>query len=165
MPTDQNTVRKWLMALGALSAGSLTPMEVEAKLGTMAPLLAEEFDPEAFTKASLVRAARASKFFPVFAEVCDALRATVRDARPLMPRLASPGPAPREAPTAEQIAANRAKVAELKATEAPRGSSVGTPRTLSPAQLLTIYEAQAADGHGPSATRAAHLRAQLEVQA
>ena len=161
MHTDPTLVRKWLKALGALSAGALTPMEVEAKLDAMTPLLAAEYGAEAFTRDSLVRAARASKFFPSFAEVCEALSGAVRDTRPPAPRLSAPEPVPREAPTPEQIAANRARVAELKAAEAPRGSAVGTPRTLSPAQLLTIYDKAAADGHGPSATRAAHLRAQL----
>ena len=165
MPTDPTLVRKWLKALGALSAGALTPMEVEAKLDAMTPLLAAEYGAEAFTRDSLVRAARASKFFPSFAEVCEALSGAVRDTRPPAPRLAAPDPVEREAPTAEQIAANRAKVAALKAAEMPRSASAGTPRTLSPVQLLAIYEAQAADGHRPSATRAAHLRAQLEVQA
>lgn len=162
MPTDQALVRKWLKALGALSAGALTPIEVDAKLDAMAPLLSTEFGPEAFTRESLTRAARASKFFPSFAEVCEVLSVQVRDARPPLPRLAPPPVATREPPSPEQVAANRAKVAALKAAEAPRVAAVGMARTLSPMQLLAIYEAAAADGHKPSATRAAHLRSQLD---
>jgi hypothetical protein len=66
-------VRDWLKALGSLTAGSLPGAEVDAKLGTYAPLLAQDFPPSAFCPASLAAVARQCKFFPSYAEICDLL--------------------------------------------------------------------------------------------
>lgn len=71
--TSPKIVRDWLKALGSLSAGSLPGAEVDAKLGTYAPLLVQDFPPSAFCPASLAAVARQCKFFPSYAEICDLL--------------------------------------------------------------------------------------------
>jgi hypothetical protein len=161
--TDPTLVRQWLKAVGAVAAGALTPMEVEAKLDALTPLLASEYPPEAFTRDSLVRTARATKFFPSFAEVCEVLDAVVCESRPPLPRLSAPPVQPRTPPSAEAIEANRAVVAALRAATKAEPPPPGKHATLSPAQLLAGYEAAAASGHRPSAIRAEQLRAQFEV--
>lgn len=66
-------VSKWANDLADLTAGARPLAEVKTKLAALAPLLAEEFDPGAFCRASLVFVARQCKFFPTFGEACEAL--------------------------------------------------------------------------------------------
>jgi hypothetical protein len=92
MSADQETVYKWLKALGTLTASATSAEVADNKLHAYAPLLADEFGQECFCRASLAFVARGSTYFPTFAEVCALLAKWWHSQRPYS-GLAIEGPA------------------------------------------------------------------------
>lgn len=87
---DDNAVRTWLKALGALCAGSMPVAEAEARIAAYAPMLAGRFDALAFCPASLEFVAGESKFWPSYGEVADRLARWWHDNRPVHAALPAP---------------------------------------------------------------------------
>lgn len=83
---DQDTIRKWLAALGVLCAGQLTAADAKAKISIYAPML-REHSAAAFTAATLQRAGKKFKWFPSFAEIDEFLRPFTTEAANLAVRL------------------------------------------------------------------------------
>lgn len=75
-------VRKWLLSLGTLCAGSMPVEEARMRVAAYASMLSEQFGPHAFTQGSLEKVARESKFFPSYAEVAERLSAWQRENPP-----------------------------------------------------------------------------------
>ena len=90
-PTDA-IIRDWLKALAALVAASMSGEEISARIGALTPHLAAEFPRDAFCRASLTAVARQCRFFPNFAELCEALTAWVKQHRESRRLLALPSP-------------------------------------------------------------------------
>lgn len=173
--TDPNTVREWLKALGVLCAGNLSQEEAELKLSAYAPLLAREFGPECFTPGSLTSVARATKFFPSFGEVCNALTAWWQEnSAARMVRLSGPErlamagiperpgePSPDALQAVKSVV--RAFVAERTFNQ-PSGTNGKPPveaRTLSDGRLLAEYERLAREGDNRASLRAQMIRKRL----
>jgi hypothetical protein len=110
-------VRKWITALGVLTAGNMTRVEAEMKLRAYVPLLQDRFPPAAFTQSSLEAVASQCRFFPSYADVAAHLADWWRDHRPAPPALPPPPvEPPREPPTPEAIAYVHQRVREIVAT-------------------------------------------------
>lgn len=77
-----DAARKWLIALGVLSAGSMPPAEAKAKIDAYSPMLAEEFSDWCFTPSSLAFCAKQFKFFPSFGELAAKLTEWRKDNTP-----------------------------------------------------------------------------------
>jgi hypothetical protein len=77
----------WLNDLAIVVAGSAPLADLKAKVAGMSGLLAEDYPPEAFSRASLAHVARQCKFFPSYGELTEHLSAWWKDHRP-EPRLA-----------------------------------------------------------------------------
>jgi len=80
--SSPDTIRNWLKALGALTAGNLPASEVKGKLDAMVPMLAMEYQAEAFTPLSLAAVARECEFFPTYATLTKHLSAWWKEHRP-----------------------------------------------------------------------------------
>lgn len=78
-PAPQATVERWLSALGALVAGQMSAEDARTRIGAYAAMLA--YPRSAYTRSSLDAAARACKWFPSYAEVCQLLDAEVAAAQ------------------------------------------------------------------------------------
>jgi hypothetical protein len=90
-PDHHQAVRQWCLSLIVLSAVSISRDEAETKLAAYVSLLTREFPAGAFTADSLAHvAARASKGFPTFGEIVQALRPWWADHRPVPPMLPPP---------------------------------------------------------------------------
>lgn len=110
-------VRKWVIALGVLTAGNMTRAEAEMKLRAYVPLLQDRFPPAAFTQASLEAVASQCRFFPAYGDVVTYLAAWWFEHRPPLPQLPPPPREPeRPPPTPEEIAAVHARVCEVVAS-------------------------------------------------
>lgn len=93
MNVQDARVLAWLQDLGGLCAGAMPRPEAVAKMGAYAPLLAEAFPADAFTRASLAAVAGGLTFFPSYGEVSAQLSVWWRDNRPTRLALAAPVPA------------------------------------------------------------------------
>ncbi len=102
MRTEVSKVRDWLKALASLTAEKQSAEDLAARVDAMAPLLVREFDRGTFSPASLAHVAKASKWFPSYAEACEALTAFRKTQAPVYPALAAP--APQRSPTSEDDA-------------------------------------------------------------
>lgn len=92
MATDPNLVRDWLKMVGALNDAAMSPEEFNLRLAVLAPALAAEFDAAIFTPDTARKAARQTKYFPVFGEFCAFLEPLARDNREKRRVLALPPP-------------------------------------------------------------------------
>ena len=138
-------VREWTIALGILTAGTMTRVEAEMKLAAYVPLLQSNYPVGAFTQASLHHVAAQCKWFPSYAEVVGHLGDWWREHRPMPPALPPPDrPPPRaaEIATDEERAYVRALVDEVTGRvrfRDPDDTVAGAPsrgaRYLSPGQL------------------------------
>lgn len=142
-PTDAH-IRDWLKALAALVAASMSGEEISARIGALTPHLAAEFPPPAFCRASLTAVARQCRFFPNFAECCEALAPWWRNHRPLPPAIQHEPIRQRDEPTqderehvarvtAETLAALRSSVQPIEDRRRP------DTRCLSREQLVDAY--------------------------
>ena len=77
-----HAVSSWLNDLNELTAGSKPLADSKPKIASLAAALGEEFPPGAFTRQSLLVVARANKFFPSYAEICELLSPWWKDHRP-----------------------------------------------------------------------------------
>jgi hypothetical protein len=77
-----HAVSSWLNDLNELTAGSKPLADSKPKIASLAAALGEEFPPGAFTRQSLLVVARANKFFPSYAEICELLSPWWKDRRP-----------------------------------------------------------------------------------
>jgi hypothetical protein len=149
--TKVSDVRKWLVALGILTAGNMSRAEAEMKLRAYVPLLQDRFPPEAFTQASLEAVASRCRFFPSYADVGDYLADWWKAHRPAPPALPPPPVVERPPPTPEELAHVRECVATIVAnmrSTAILADTVGRsfdvplprpgPRHLTPEQLDRI---------------------------
>jgi hypothetical protein len=84
--------KEWLSRLGVCCVFRGTPDDARMKLAVMAPMLAEDFPPEAFTDASLHAMACRFKFFPSYAELRDNLSTWRRGEAMKRPALAPAKP-------------------------------------------------------------------------
>lgn len=90
MPTDARLIRKWLVALGTLTASNSPQDELRKRVDGMAALLSREYDEWAFCTDSFAHVAKACRFFPTYAELCEHLTAWAKENRPATLRLAGP---------------------------------------------------------------------------
>jgi hypothetical protein len=132
-------VREWTIALGILTAGTMTRVEAEMKLAAYVPLLQSHFVVGAFTQQSLHHVAAQCKWFPSYAEVVGHLGDWWREHRPLPPSppaLPAPPPLPFHKPTDEELAHIRACVEEVTAGLRYRDDTgPNEPRAARPAYL------------------------------
>ena len=77
-----HTVSSWLNDLNDLTAGARPLADSKPKVAALASALSEEFPAGAFSRQSLMAVARAYKFFPSYAEICDTLSPWWKDHRP-----------------------------------------------------------------------------------
>jgi hypothetical protein len=162
------TTEDWLRFLAPIAASVRNPpdrSEITARAAACADALA--IYAEWLTPTRRRDAMAAWQFWPSVADIAEIFTADKRHAafmRSATAALPPPEPAPPERPTPEQIEANRAKVAALKAEIADRHErdrpSAG-PAYLAPHHLLAAYDAAAAQGNMAAAYRAAQLRAQV----
>jgi hypothetical protein len=140
-------VREWTIALGILTAGTMTRVEAEMKLAAYVPLLQSNYPVGAFTQASLHHVAAQCKWFPSYAEVVGHLGDWWREHRPLPPSppaLAAPAPPPFHKPTDEELAHIHACVEEVTARlqyrddTGPHEPMAARPAYLSPGVLDRI---------------------------
>lgn len=110
-----DTVRKWTIALGVLTAGNMTRADAEMKLRAYVPLLQDQFPAGAFTPASLHHVAAQCKWFPSYAEVIEHLRGWWREHRPYVALPPPSPPPPRPDPTPEEMEAVSRTVREVTA--------------------------------------------------
>ena len=118
-PAPRQTATKWIVALGACTAGQMSADDVKMKVKVYADLLDEpEF---AYTKESLKAAATKFKWFPSFAELQEFLECQGGEIRRLNRRLVAIS----TLPTDEEIAAKKAeeeaaRLAKMLSTPAGR---------------------------------------------
>jgi len=79
------TVRRWLLTLGALTAGKMSVRDAEVKITAYQNFI--DHPEKCFTEATLKSAARRFKWFPSFSEVSLFLDRECRDERVLARRL------------------------------------------------------------------------------
>ena len=145
------TITEWLLALTTLCAGKLNPSELRVRASTYVPLLAAEYPDYYFSQEMLAGVARRCKWFPSYAELCDAIEAARKPiwqrelaARPRLeaPRawvaLPSAPEEPYESP--EEVKAILAHVAEAKRMEIQPPLKV-RPSYLPPEQLALLRKA------------------------
>lgn len=73
--TDPRAVVSWLNDLATLTAGNAPLADSRAKVAALTGMLATDYPPEAFSRASLRHVARECKFFPSYAELVAILDA------------------------------------------------------------------------------------------
>lgn len=116
-------------------------------------------------------ALRRFKFWPSAADLAEWLAPDLRDERETQHlRLPKPAAEPERGPrTLAEIEAVRAKAREARAVlmtdTAPQQRAPVKPHYLTPAQLLPELDRLAAQGNAIAATRAAHIRRQIEAAA
>ena len=71
-PTERQVV-DWLKDLGRLIAPTMPPKEVSDRLTALVPLLVNRYGSICFDSVSREHVARQCRFFPSYAELCDAL--------------------------------------------------------------------------------------------
>lgn len=113
--TRQQRIRAiaaWLNDLATISCGSQPVPNLKTKIAAMAPMLADEFEPSAFTQASMraVAGAQARSFFPGYGEICAGLSEWRAANPPPTPAIAGPKHDPNAALRAQR-AAEREEVA------------------------------------------------------
>jgi hypothetical protein len=134
-------IRQWLQSLAILTTVTMNRDDAETRFAAYVAMLADRFPDEAFTRASLEHvAAKATRGFPTYGELVEALTEWWKDNRPHPVAIRAPPPAPREPPpTLDQIAQMRAAasaaIAALRADAEPTPDTRPSPRHLSPAQL------------------------------
>lgn len=137
-------IRDWLKALAALIAPSMSGEEITARISALTPHLAAEYPPDAFCRASLTHTARLCRFFPNFAECCEALSPWWREHRPLPPLVAPPPIRQRTEPTPEErehVAHLTAEtIAALRSTAQPPEQRRFGANCLSRDQLAAAYQ-------------------------
>jgi hypothetical protein len=163
------TTEDWLRFLAPIAASVRNPpdrSEITARAAACADALA--IFAEWLTLTRRRDAMAAWQFWPAVADIAEIFAADKRHAAFMRaataPRLPPPEPAATERPTPEQIEANRAKVAALKAELAAdlhRDRPSAGPAYLAPHHLLAGYEAAAAQGNTAAAYRAAQIRKEL----
>jgi len=85
VPATEDTIRKWLAALGNLCAARHGAAEAKQAIATYAAML--DHPASCFTRDTLRAAARRFKFWPAFAEVAEFLDGQVASQRALRGRL------------------------------------------------------------------------------
>lgn len=141
---SETTIQQWLNSLGMLSQINPNQTEFALKAAAFASLLADEFPPQAFTKASLrYVATNAVKGFPTYGELVQFLRKWWQLNMPTRAAIPAPRePDPHE-PTPQERAAVAERVAQCKAVitqVATKWRAADTPtrplhRYLTPEQL------------------------------
>jgi hypothetical protein len=86
-------IREWLWQLSYRIAPPMSREELTGRINLLAVDLAEEFDVGAFTRSSMLQAAR-NKFWPNFGDLCETLSPFVEQHRESMRLLALPPPRP-----------------------------------------------------------------------
>ena len=93
-PTEQH-VREWLLQLGGRISPSMRPEEYAARISMLCEDLADSFDAEVFSRASMLDVAkRFGRIWPSFGEICEVLQPFVVAERERRYFLALPPPAP-----------------------------------------------------------------------
>jgi hypothetical protein len=137
-------IRDWLKALGVLVSPAMSSEEASARIDALTPHLAAEFPPGVFCRVSLTHTARLCRFFPNFAELCDALAPWWREHRPSPPPLPAPAPIrqrdePSEEERAHVVRLTAETIAALRAQAVSDAPAKPTTRVLSPKQLTQAY--------------------------
>jgi hypothetical protein len=105
-PAVPQRVFEWLVRLHGLTAGSSSGPEAAERVSLIAPLLADRFPLDAFTRRSLER------FWPSYAELVGALSPWWREHRPRPTALPPPEPAEPDAVGSQLTAEQRAQIAD-----------------------------------------------------
>lgn len=93
---------EWLLRLHAVTAGNSAGPEAAERVNLVAPMLAERFPLDAFTRRSLEHVAAENRFWPSYGELVASLSPWWRDNRPRPTALPAP-PEPEPDPVGEQL--------------------------------------------------------------
>jgi len=156
MHDPQAIVRDWLKALATLTQANMAKDELVGKLGAYVPMLLQRFgSTAAFCPDSLEHVASQCKFFPTYAELCDALVPWWREHRPMPPLIAakeatppSEPPSPRHPNELQHVASVVARViGELKQEETEKAAYYAKANNALPATRREMTRAELTEAY------------------